>query len=289
MPDPIDLIPLDAIAADALARDRVGLDPAALDELRASILASGLRMPIEVFALAEPDGPRRFGLISGFRRLAAFRALRDDWGLPGHDAIPAFVREPASIAAAMQAMVEENAIRAEVSPWEQALVAVAARDNRVFPTVEAAIDGLYVSLGVDKRRRLRAVAHLAEELDGHLTAPETLSLRQLLRLAAATSRGYADLMRHALKESKNRQPEHQWRALLLPILAECEDPSIPDPRPSAGGGDRPRRLLNLPRQGLRIRRERTREGWCLHFTGRDATGMLVDDVLSEIERMFSPA
>jgi ParB family chromosome partitioning protein len=52
---------------------------------------------------------------------------------------------------------------------------------------------------------------------------------------------------------------------------------------------RPRRLLTLRRRGLRIRRERTREGWCLHFTGQDATGMLIDDVFSEIERMFSPA
>ena len=66
----------------------------------------------------------------------------------------------------MAAMVEENAIRAEVSPWEQALIAVTARDSGVFDTVEAAIDALYANLGRDKRRRLRAIAHLAEELDG---------------------------------------------------------------------------------------------------------------------------
>jgi ParB family chromosome partitioning protein len=289
MPDQVRRIPLDAIDPAALARDRAGLEPEALGELTRSILASGLRMPIEVFALAVPEGPVEWGLISGFRRLAAVRTLRDDWGVPGHDAIDAFVRAPADLPAAMAAMVEENAVRAEVSPWEQALVAVAARDRGVFPTVEAAVDGLYPALGVDKRRRLRAVAHLAEELDGSLAAPETLSLRQLLRLAAAASRGYADLMRHALSESKSREPEHQWRTLLVPILAECEDPSIPDPRPGAGAGDRPRRLLTLRRRGLRIRRERTREGWSLHFTGQDATGMLIDDVFSEIERMFSPA
>ena len=73
----------------------------------------------------------------------------------------------------MTAMVEENAIRAEVSPWEQALVAVTARDRGLFDTVEAAIDALYTSLSRDKRRRLRAIAHLVEELDGPLTAPET--------------------------------------------------------------------------------------------------------------------
>jgi len=132
-------------------------------------------MPIEVFVLANPEGDRIYGLISGFRRLAAVRALRDAWELPGHDAIAAFVREPQTVAEAMHAMVEENAVRAEVSPWEQALIAVNARDRGIFATVDAAIDGLFTSLGRDKRKRLRAVAQLAEELDGCLTAPETLS------------------------------------------------------------------------------------------------------------------
>lgn len=289
MTDPIHLISLAAIDERALARDRAALDPALLEELRDSILRTGLRMPIEVFELAEPDGAITHGLISGFRRLNAFRILHGDWGMPGFDAIPAFVRSPASIAEAMRAMVEENAIRAEISPWEQALVALNACDLRLFDTLEGAIDGLYAGLGADRRRRLRSVAQLAEELDGHLTAPETLSLRRLLRLAAAASRGYAELMRHALTESHNREAEHQWRLLLLPILAECEDPSIPDPRPGTGLRSRPRRLLTFRRQELKVRRERTREGWCLHFTGRNASGMLMDDVLSRIEQMFDVA
>jgi ParB family chromosome partitioning protein len=287
MPDPIDLIPTTAIAETALARDRAATDPVAAAELRDSIRAHGLRMPIEVFALADPIDGRPYGLISGFRRLAAVRELAD-WGLPGHDTIAAFVRQPASITAAMTAMVEENAIRAEVSPWEQALLAVTARDRGLFDTVEAAIDALYATLSRDKRYRLRAIAHLAEELDGALTAPETYRQQRLLRLAAAASRGYADLMRHALSESKNREPDAQWR-LLLPILAECEDTSIPAPNPAAGHRDRPRRTYSLPRHRIRIRRERTGDGWCLHFTGKDAHGDLIDRVFDEIEMLFSPA
>ena len=61
----IHLIPLDAIDEAALTRDRAALDEAALTELRLSIAVSGLRMPIEVFELAEPSGPHRYGLISG--------------------------------------------------------------------------------------------------------------------------------------------------------------------------------------------------------------------------------
>ncbi len=174
MTAPLHTIPLDAIAADALTRDRTRPDPAALEELRASILATGLRMPIEVYRLPTPDDGRRFGLISGFRRLAAFRALRDEvFDGTRFTEIPAFVREPRDVTEALTAMVEENCIRAEVSPWEQALVAVTARNLAVFDTVDAAIDALYANLNRDKRRRLRTIAHLAEELEGTLTAPET--------------------------------------------------------------------------------------------------------------------
>ena len=44
----------------------------------------------------------------------------------------------------------------------------------------------------------------------------------------------------------------------------------------------------MTRHRLCIRRERTVDGWCLHFTGRDAHGSLIDGVIDEIERMFSP-
>ena len=95
-------------------------------------------MPIEVYALPEPRGPHRYGLLSGFRRLAVFRDLDAGWQLPGYATIPAFLRTPADRAEALTAMVEENAIRADLSPWEQARIAVLARDAEVFPTIEEA-------------------------------------------------------------------------------------------------------------------------------------------------------
>ena len=94
-------------------------------------------------------------------------------------------------------------------------------------------------------------------------------------------------MRHALTESRNKVPDAQWR-LLLPILAECEDATIPDPRPEFGYRGRPRRTYELPRHGIRIRRERTPDGWCLPFTGRGADADLIDKVFDEIEMLFSP-
>jgi ParB family chromosome partitioning protein len=243
-------------------------------------------MPIEVYALAEPREPHRYGLISGFRRLAAFRALHAYSGLEQFAAIPAFLRAPRSVEEVYLQMVEENAIRADLSPWEQALAPVRAVRAGAWPGTDAAIDALYRNLSRMKRSRLRAVAQLAEELDGHLTAPETLSLRQLLRLAALIPRHYGDLIRATLSETRAAGPEAQWRAL-LPILAEAERPepaeAAPPPR-----ADRPRRVSPLGRQGLTIRREPTRDGWCLHFSGRDATSSLLDSVFDRIEYLFSP-
>ena len=168
------------------------------------------------------------------------------------------------------------------------MAAAVACEQGVFETIDAAVEALYMCLQRDKRRRVRAVAQVIEELDGHLTAPKTLKQQPLLRLAAAIARGYGPLMRHALGESRQKQPEAQWRTLLS-ILVEAENPDIPDPQPAAGRRSRPRRTWEAPHHAMRVRREMTPNGWCLHFTGRDATGALLDLVFDEIERMFSPA
>jgi ParB family chromosome partitioning protein len=281
-------IPLDHIATDALTRDRTGTDLEPLLELRASILASGVRMPIEVFHLAEPQGELAYGLISGFRRLAAVRSLRDDvFDGSRFTDIPAFIREPADLTEAMTAMVEENAIRAEVSAWEQALVAVIACERGTFDTVDAAMDTLYRNLHRNKRRTIRMIAHVVGELDGLLTTPETWPAHRLMRIAAAISRGYGDLIAHALTEAESREPETQWR-ILQSILAEAENHDIPAPSRDAKGVERPRRTWRAPVRRIRVRRELTPDGWCLHFTGPDADGGLIDLVFFHTEQLLSP-
>jgi ParB family chromosome partitioning protein len=281
MPDPLLTLPLSAIDEAALPRDRTSLCPEALAELRASILASGLRQPVEVFRLAEPDGPRQYGLVSGYRRLAAFRALAAD-GLPFAE-IPAFLRAPGTIETALAQMVEENDIRAAVSPFEQGMIAVTATRGGLFPTLDAAVATLYPRASAIKRSRLRSLAHVADALADLLVAPEDLSQRQLLRLAAALRAGFAEVLRTALEESRAADAASQW-ALLQPVLHEAEL-SLSDDTPYAPG--RPRRVLR-PRANLTLRRELAPEGWVLRFTGRDATGMLMESVLDEILRLFAP-
>ena len=100
MPDStatIHQIPLAEIDESALTRDRSGLGADALTEIKTSIAASGLRQPVELFALSKPrisssGQPHRYGLLSGLCRLMAFRDLHELTGQERYKAIPAFLR-----------------------------------------------------------------------------------------------------------------------------------------------------------------------------------------------------
>jgi ParB family chromosome partitioning protein len=293
MSEPVRLIPIAEIDPAALPRDRSGLEPEALRELRESILKSGLRMPVEIFEL-EGDASPRYGVISGYRRLAVFRELHDVYGLKAYAEIPAFLRAPGDFAAALAAMVEENAVRADLSPWEQGRIAVQARDADVFTSVEEAVDRLYPALSPTKRARIRGVSRVVEVLDGLLTEPEGLSERQLLRLASAMRAGFAEPIEAALQGTRLSDPSSQWAAI-LPYLLEHEriaaagdDAADARARAPANRG-RPRRVLRLRQQQLIVRREMTRDGYVLRFTGREATSGLIDTVLDQIEFWLSPA
>jgi ParB family transcriptional regulator, chromosome partitioning protein len=279
MPVPI---PVTEIDAEALPRDRAALDPGALAELRASILATGLRQPIEVFEAEPAPDTAPYGLISGLRRLTVFRELASD---PRFATIPAFVRAPRDAVEAMAAMIAENEIRADLTPWERGRIVVEARDAGFFPTLDAAVSGLYPALDRNRRARIRATADVVDALDdGLLTDPRMLSQRQLVRLATALRHGMGEVMAHALTAARDTSPEAQWRTLER-IIAEAEEddrtPTCqPDPRPG-----RPRRLVRV-RRTLAIRRERLPEGWSLRFTGPDATGPMMEDIMDHVESMF---
>ena len=276
-------VPLDAIRVGALPRDRTGFDPEPFEELKASLRASGLRAPVELFPLdPAPDGDApRYGLISGCRRLAACRALHEE-GVEGFDAIPAFIREIAA-PEAFRAMVEENEIREQLSPWERGRAALLAVEAGFFETVEAAIDALHPGATKQKRYKLRAVARVFDEMDGLWTAPERLSQKALLDLADALRAGFGPPMMEALRAARGAPHERQWEAV-RPYIAEHLGERETPPNPPHTPG-RPKRLARL-RPTLTVRRERTREGYVLRFSGRDATSPLLDEVLDEIERLY---
>jgi ParB family chromosome partitioning protein len=234
------LVALAEIEAGALTRDRSGLDQEPLTELETSIAASGLRQPIEIFPLASPYDAYRYGLLSGYRRLFAFRNLSERTRQDRYALIPAFVRERKSLAAAMVAMVEENEIRAGISPYERGLICVRARNEGAFGSIEQAVDGLFPNADRTKRTRLRAIAAFAEEIGGFFHAPERLSERQIERIIRANVAGFGDLVRTALEESSITDPDHQW-TLVQPIIEEAEE-NARTPEISRRPG-RPRRIL----------------------------------------------
>ena len=78
------------------------------------------------------------------------------------------------------------------------------------------------------------------------------------------------------------QPPAQW-AILQEILGEIDAANAgkiaPDTRPG-----RPNPFRGTSHR-LRIRRIYHPDGWTLKFTGKEATGALMEDIMDEVERM----
>lgn len=279
------------IVADELTRDRMVLDPEAMEELKTSISASGLRLPVEVFELEGVEGGPRYGLLSGYRRLAAVKALAGDGTDDRFATIRAIVRTPGSVAGAFLAMVEENEIRASLTPYERGRVAVVAVGQGAYESVEEAVNGLFRAASKAKRSKIRSFALVHEELGDMLTFPEHLSERAGLRLAGAIRAGLSGRLREALASGQGTDPGEEW-TLLVPMveLSEAETRE-----PSKGG--RPRRAASVPRDapgvyrlsnGVTIRRENDSKGYYIRLEGRSVDMDVVDTVMFEIKRLLEP-
>ncbi|MEM9249229.1 MAG: ParB/RepB/Spo0J family partition protein [Pseudomonadota bacterium] len=277
-------IPLTQIDADDMVRDRLQLDTEEMRELRDSILANGLRLPIEVYELAEPRGAVLYGVLSGYRRLKAMQEIWDGTELEKYRTIRAIVRHPHSVPAAFAAMVEENEVRASLTPFERGRIAVIAAQSGAFANVEAAVDALFASASRAKRSKVRSFAMVFEELGDMLRYPEALSERQGLRLATALRAGKDDAARIALEAAGHAaSAEEEW-AVLEHIVADAESA----PRDARRGG-RPRtrsadrdwtgaeelRLSN----GVRIRREMGPTGWLIRLEGGDVPEDVVHSIM----------
>lgn len=239
-------IPLEDIAADHIARDRmgapggseaglagvgsagVGLAGAEADEemvaLRESIRAHGQRMPIEVTPLRGPAsdegtdggfarGRLPFGLISGWRRLAALRALFAETGEERFATATALVRRPENAGEAYVAMVEENEIRLGLSQYERARIAAVATERGVFPTEKVALLTLFASASRAKRSRIRAFTEIYHALDAALRFPTHLPERLGLRLVELLRAGQGEEIAAALDRAAARSAEEELAAL----------------------------------------------------------------------------
>jgi ParB family chromosome partitioning protein len=199
-------LPLDQIDADFIRRDRMVEDEEAMAELLESLRVHGLRTPIEVTR----DG-EGYGLISGFRRLNAFQRLAETDSR--FNEIPAFIRQAGSGQGAYVSMVEENELRANLSPYERGRIAVLAVGQGVFASTEAAVDVLFAAASKAKRSKVRSFAMVHEALGDLLQHPVALSEKSGLKLAAALRDGAQTELRQALAGVGELDPKSEWALL----------------------------------------------------------------------------
>lgn len=284
-------LPLEQIEADAMIRDRTILDEAEMMELRLSISANGLRLPVEVYELAEPraDGVR-YGLLSGYRRLMAVQALKELTEQEKYDTIRAIIRPRATADAAFVAMVEENEVRAELSHFERGRISVIAAQQGAFTNVEDAVDRLFATGSKAKRSKVRSFAMIFEELGDMLEFPEALTERRGLRIAQALRHGTESRLRDALADRTPADPDEEW-SFIEPVLAKVEA----NPRsPSAGG--RPRTGARISgwanadtlhtSAGITIRKQRDNVGFLLRFEGKRLDDDLMESLMQEIRALL---
>lgn len=264
-------LPLEQIQDHALVRDRAIVDRDELAALRASIMKNGLRLPIEVFPLETPEGPHLYGLISGYRRLVAMREIYQGTELEDYRMIKAIIRIPETHVETVEAMVEENEVRAELSQFERGRIAVLAAQAGTYGNVEEAVDGLFPFASRAKRSKIRSFSLIFQELGDLLNFPDQLSERQGLRLSAALREGAEGRIRQSLGMADPQDSEAEW-AVLLPIIEAFE---TSDRDRARGGRPAPTRKKPGPKQrhaletscGVTIEWEPMRGGYAVKLKG----------------------
>lgn len=280
-------IPTVEILAEELSRDRMEIDTEEMAELRASILAHGLRLPIEVYPLTKPGANVKYGLISGWRRLAAVRQLLAETGDAQYEVIRAIKRTPANAADAYVAMVEENEIRANLSHYERGRIAVMAVQAAAFSSVEDAVAQLFHAASKAKRSKIRGFAELHEELGDLLVFPTALNERQGLKLIGALRSGFAREMRAALATGQGVDPQSEWE-LLEPFTVMADD--APKGRKTAAQA---RRRVERADEvhlanGIVMRREHDGKSHLIRLEGKVVDVMMVEEVMAAVKHLLEP-
>lgn len=189
----IEQISIDAIKSDFLVRDRVTIDADEMTALKDSLRANGQQTAIEVV----PHGPETFGLISGWRRLAALRELYLEGGV---GTVLAIIRQPDDAAASYLAMVEENEIRTGLSFYERGRIVARAVDEGAYASDKDALAALFHAVPRAKRSKIGSFVRIVRALDDVLLFPTALSERLGLALAQAlgADKSFGDQLRKKL-------------------------------------------------------------------------------------------
>ena len=220
-------LPLGDVTPDHFVRDRVPAEDDEMAALRESLRAHGQRTPIEVTPL---KGAPPYGLISGWRRLAALKALHAETGETRFATVQALVRRPETAADAYVNMVEENEIRLGLSHYERARVAALATERGVFDSEKKALLTLFATASRAKRSRIRAFLDIYHALDGTLRFPAHLPERLGLKLVEMVRAGRGDDIRAAVDAADPATPEAEIAALTA-LTAPPAKPKAAVPAP----------------------------------------------------------
>jgi ParB family chromosome partitioning protein len=170
-------VPIDEIAVDDLPRDRLDLEGVAvsdeMEELKASIRAHGQKEPIELYV--DRNGAKQ--LKKGWRRLTALRALHAETGDSRFaEAVCRVIADARDRVALYVDMVEENAVRENLTFAEMAQVVIAARDDPRcgFASYDEALGRLYGSLHRMKRSNIKQFVTLMHLLGDSLRWPKAI-------------------------------------------------------------------------------------------------------------------
>ncbi len=204
-------LPLSEIDASYMTRDRTELDPEALAELMASIRHNGMRLPIEVCQIKAQGDQPRYGLISGYRRLTAVAQVAKEDGVEA-PLIRALIRPTTDRAAGLVAMVEENEIREDLTPYERGRIAVISVREGAFDSLEDAVNALYASASKAKRSKIRSFARVFEALGDDLRFGPALKETEGLALAKGLKDGKKAALTAALKKGAT-SPDQEMKAL----------------------------------------------------------------------------
>lgn len=279
----ISSVPVDAIQADALVRDRMRIDRQEMAELKASIAAHGLRLPVEIFARRE--GRTAYALLSGYRRLRAYQELYADTGYAGYKSIPALVRAPEVLGGSFTAMVEENEIRSSLSHYERGRIAVIAAQRGAFASTDEAVNALFSAASKAKRSKVRSFAVIFEELGDLLAHADGLKERDGLRLSKVLKAGGAGPLRQALEAAGPETAEAEWAAL-APVVGVLEKGTAPAKtgRPKSA---QPETITEFSlKNGVKMRAEKDGDAYIIRMQGGAENAGLLEHAIEHLENLL---
>lgn len=267
---------LDQVDEAHLVRDRVEMDPEEMGVLSASLRDRGQQTPIEVVQLE----PGKYGLISGWRRLTALRELARTE--PRFGTVQALIRTPEGAPEAYRAMVEENEVRANLSFYERARIAVQAARQGIYNSPYDAVQSLFAAARASKRSKIVAFTALVDVLDERLRFPSAIPEKLGLALSTALQeqKGFRRALSEALRKS-SVQTATEERAVLDRVLkglpaAEAVLPDVP----KAGVRAKPVNVQVAPGVKLALSQGR------VAISGKGVDDSLVEDLRAWLELRY---